>query len=122
MQRRQVMKFTLKLIAAMSSAIVLTGSILPTVSEAAQASMPLISVENITASQEDAAVKIREYLKARSSVFSVEVDKEGYTQDNIAPLMMYKAFEETGKGDEGDYLRFSVKNYKENFRANVGFT
>lgn len=112
------MKFTLKLIAAMSSAIVLTGSILPTVSEAAQASMPLISVENITASQEDAAVKIREYLKARSSVFSVEVDKEGYTQDNIAPLMMYKAFEETGKGDEGDYLRFSVKNYKCTISAN----
>ncbi len=106
------MKFTLKIIAALSSAIVLTGSILPAASQAAQASLPSFSVENVTASQEEAAVTIREYLKARSSDFSVEVDVGSYNKDNIAPSMMYKAFEETGKGDEGDYLRFSVKNYK----------
>lgn len=115
------MKFPLKILAALSSLVVLTGSMIPSVSLAAQASFPGISSENVTASRDDAAAQIRGYLKARSASFDVFVDNVTFSEDEkkaqeeaeaLSQSLIFKAFEETGNGDEGDYLRFAVKRYE----------
>ena len=115
------MKYPLKLLAALSSLVVLTGSIIPSSAFAAQSAFPDISSDNVTLSTADAAVQIRGYLKARSSEFTVAVDNVNFsgTQEErneqakeLSQSLIYNAFEETGKGDEGDYLRFAVKSYK----------
>lgn len=115
------MKFPLKLLAAISSAVLLTGAVLPLA--AAKAAFPAISDGLIAETAEDAAVIMREYLKARSSDFTVTIEKSDrintdvLTVNDIVHMMMYKAFDETGNGSEGDYLRFSVKNYKCAFKS-----
>lgn len=115
------MKFSLKILAAVSSIIVLTGSMIPTASLAASSTFPDISYsDNVNASLDEAAATVREYLKARSLEFTVFVDNIKFSSDKetakaeaetLSQSLIYKAFEETGNGDEGDYLRFSVRKY-----------
>lgn len=115
------MKYSLKILAALSSLIVLTGSIMPTSAFAARSSVPDIASENVSLPTNDAAAQIREYLKARSAEFTIFVDNVKFSGDEskakeeaetLSQSLIFKAFEETGNGDEGDYLRFAVKKYE----------
>jgi hypothetical protein len=107
------MNLSAKITAVISSLTLVFSVAAPCSSYAVQVSPPdVISSESVAASPEDAALQMREYLKSHTTEFSIETNKNGYNKDEIAPIMMYKAFEETGSGTEGDYLRFAVRSYK----------
>ncbi len=107
------MNLSAKITAVMSSLTLVFSAAAPCSSYAVQVSPPdVISSESITATAEDAALQMREYLKSHTTEFSIETDKSGYNKDEIAPKMMYKAFDETGSGTDGDYLRFAVRSYR----------
>ena len=73
------MKYSLKILAALSSLIVLTGSIMPTSAFAARSSVPDIASENVSLPANDAAAQIREYLKARSAEFTNPIRQRQFT-------------------------------------------
>ncbi|MCR4796755.1 MAG: hypothetical protein K5898_16570 [Ruminococcus sp.] len=114
------MKLPMKILAAVSSLVVLAGSMIPASASAATATFPQIVSENVSSSLDEAAAQAREYLKARSAEFTVKVDNIKFSSDKatataeaeaLSQSLIYKAFEETGNGNEGDYLRFAVKKY-----------
>lgn len=115
------MSLSTKLLAVISSFTLLLGAAVPCKSYAVELSIPEISAATVTASAEDAASLMRGYLKSHTSEFTVEIDNVSFSSDSakrkeemqaLAKSMMYKAFEETGSGTDGDYLRFAVKSYK----------
>lgn len=112
------MSLSSKILAVISSFVLLAGAAVPYSSTAAEISFPEISTEDEPVSSEAAAAKMREYLRSRTEQFTVETAKGSYTKEQIAPEMIKKAFEETGIGIEGDYLRFAVKSYKCQIKGN----
>lgn len=103
------MKFTKRLLAAVSALALISGFSLPCTASAVQTSAPVISQNTVFASADDAAMQIRQYLKNRNTDFEIEVSTSVASVETVGQLMMYKAFDETGSGTEGDYLRFAVK-------------
>lgn len=107
------MSLSSKILAVISSLALISGASMTfSTTAAAEVAFPEISALNDTLSAEEAAAQMRQYLRSRTEEFTVETEKGSYTKSQIAPEMIKKAFEETGSGIEGDYLRFAVKSYK----------
>lgn len=105
------MKFPARLAAFLSAFTLLTGFSAPSYAAAAQPLSPQLSENTVYSSTDDAAAEIRECLKNRENVFSIILDNLAYPKETVSQTMLYKAFDETGSGSEGDYLRFSVKKF-----------
>ena len=105
------MKLPIKLTALLSS-FVLAASAVPGTAAAVQISAPEVSQTYVLDSEDEAVLQIRQYLKEHIENFSVTVPNNGISRDEISYQLLYKAFDETGNGDEGDYLRFAVKGFK----------
>ena len=84
----------------------------------------LISVAD-TASLDEAAEYVRNYLKQRNSEFSVSVPyaaASGEEADKLTLDVLAQALSETDKGDEGDYIRFTMESYQYGNRVSGGRT
>ena len=103
------MKFSAKKLAVVSAFALLSAFALPATASAAQVSVPEISQSCVFSSTDDAAVQMRKYIKERTSDFEINIDASVASKETVGQLMIFKAFDETGDGSEGDYLRFSVK-------------
>ena len=111
-----------KITAVISSLTLAFSAAAPCCTYAMQASPPdVISTEVVSASKEDAALQIRNALKAHSSEIIVNIDNVNFSNDKtqrqkqmqeLSKSMLYMAFDETGSGSEGDYLRYAVRSYK----------
>ena len=103
------MKFSAKRLAVVSAFAVLSAFSLPYTAYAAQTSVPEISQSCVFSSTDDAAQQMRKYIRERTSDFEIDVSASVASKETVGQLMIYKAFDETGSGSEGDYLRFGVK-------------
>ena len=103
------MKFTKRLLAAVSALALISSFSLPCTAYAVSTSEPVLSQNIVFASADDAAVQMRKYLKNRNTDFEIEISSSVASVETVGQIMMYKAFDETGSGTEGDYLRFAVK-------------
>ena len=103
------MKFSAKKLAIVSALVVLSAFSAPCRAFAAQTSVPQISQNCVFSSTDDAAQQMRAYLKEHSSDFEIEISANVAPKETVGQIMVYKAFDETGIGSEGDYLRFAVK-------------
>ncbi|WP_024861637.1 transglutaminase domain-containing protein [Ruminococcus flavefaciens] len=103
------MKFSAKKLAIVSALVVLSAFSAPCRAFAAQTSVPQISQNCVFSSTDDAAQQMRAYLKEHSSDFEIEISANVAPKETVGQIMIYKAFDETGNGSEGDYLRFGVK-------------
>ena len=84
----------------------------------------LISVAD-AASLDEAAEYVRNYLKQRNSEFSVSVPyaaASGEEADKLTLDVLAQALSETDKGDEGDYIRFTMESYQYGNRVSGGRT
>lgn len=115
------MSLSVKILAVISSFTLLLGAAVPRSSEAVQVSRIEISADPVGSSAEEAALQMRKALKAHTSEIIINVDNVSFSSDKterqaqmqaLSQSMMYKAFDETGSGTEGDYLRFAVRSYK----------
>lgn len=104
------MKLPVK-ITALLSAFAISFSAAPCRTAAVQTSVPEISQTYVLASEDEAVLQIRQCLKEHISEFTVTVPDNGAPREEICYQLIYKAFDETGKGDEGDYLRYSVQKF-----------
>lgn len=82
-----------------------------TVSAAVPSVTAEVFQENVSADEQEAAAVIKEAIMNRTENFSVVTPKNGFTKEEIGGHLIYLACEETGKGNEGDYLRYSIKSY-----------
>ena len=105
------MKLPIKL-TALLSAFVIAASAAPSNVAAVQMSAPEISQAYVLSSEDEAVLQIRQCLKEHIDNFSVTVPDNGTSREEMSYQLLYKAFDETGNGDEGDYLRFAVKGFK----------
>lgn len=103
------MKFSAKKLAVISAFAVLSAFSMPAFSAAAQTSVPQITQTCVFSSTDDAAAQMRQYLRERTTDFEIDVNSDVAAKETVGQIMIYKAFDETGKGSEGDYLRFGVK-------------
>lgn len=105
------MKLPVK-ITALLSAFALAFTVSPYKAAAAvqvkAADMPQVCA---AASEDEAVISIRNCLKEHISEFTVTVPDSGASREETCYQLIYKAFDETGKGDEGDYLRYSVQKF-----------
>ncbi len=66
-----------------------------------------------SSSVETAVAEMRSYLSTHTTSFSVSIPRSSYSNANDAPKqMLAKAFAETSKGCEGDYIRYSLGSYE----------
>ena len=103
------MKFSVKKLAAVTAIAVLSAFSTPVTAYAAQVSVPEVSHSCVFSSTDDAAMQMRKYIKERTADFEINIDASVASKETVGQLMIFKAFDETGSGSEGDYLRFSVK-------------
>ena len=117
------MKFKAMAAAAAAALTLLSAAAAPFSAYAAVPSVPDVTLEITASSKEDAAVQMRNAIKARQPSFNVTftMDVEKADLDELSSKMMYNAFAETGVGTEGDYLRFAIKGYSCSAKSR-GFT
>lgn len=100
-----------RLAAFLSAAAIVSGGIAPPAAMAAVTSDISVSQEAVSATEDEVAAQMREYIKARQESFTVDTPQNGFANTDIGAHLIYRACEETGKGNEGDYLRYSIQRY-----------
>lgn len=103
------MRYSAKKLTIVSALAVLSAFSLPNTAYAAQPSVPQISENCVFSSTDDAARQMRQHIKERTADFEIDISVSVATKETVGQIMIYKAFDETGIGSEGDYLRFGVK-------------
>ena len=107
------MKLPVKIAALISASVLALTAFIPCASAAAQLSETETAQEYVSAdSEEDAALQLRQALREHKSDVTITMPDTGYVKEEIGFQLMYDAFAETGKGTDGDYLRFAVKGFK----------
>ena len=96
------MKFSVKKLAAVTAIAVLSAFSTPVTAYAAQVSVPEVSHSCVFSSTDDAAMQMRKYIKERTADFEINIDASVASKETVGQLMIFKAFDETGSGSEGD--------------------
>lgn len=113
-------KIHIKAASVLLAAVLSFSAVPPLQINAAQLSVPAVSMDAVTASEEEAALHIRQCLKEHVSEISVTIPDSGGSKEEASYRLLYNAFGETGNGSEGDYLRYSVKGFKCNILKSRG--
>ena len=100
-----------RLAAFLSAAAIVSGGIAPAAAMAAVTSDISVSQEAVSATEDEVAAQMRGYIKGRTATFTVDTPQNGFANTDIGAHLIYRACEETGIGDEGDYLRYSIQKY-----------
>lgn len=109
------MRFPSRLLSAAAAMVLLSGAIVQPAATAASVRYTGLQDTVSAYVDEKTAAEVRSYFRNRVTEFSImlpenlKVTKEEMPQ--LLQQLLYDAFEETGSGSEGDYLRFAVKNY-----------
>lgn len=106
------MKFKIKAAAVISALVLSLSPVSQFRADAAQLSVPDITQGYVSATEDEAVLQIRQFLKEHTEDFTVTVPDTGSSKEETSYGLMYNAFGETGSGSEGDYLRFSVRSFK----------
>lgn len=105
------MRFPSKLLSAFTAIVILSGLSASSAASAASVSDPVLHDTVSAYVYEKSSDEIRSYFKKRVNEFSIVLPDNIKITQEVEQLLLFDAFEETGAGDEGDYLRFAVKNY-----------
>ncbi|WP_295079401.1 transglutaminase domain-containing protein [Ruminococcus sp.] len=106
------MKLPFKAAALLSAAVLAFAALPPFSAAAAQLSVPEISGEYVLSSESEAIQQLRQSLKDHSESVEIVLPDNGEEPKEKSYQLLYGAFDETGKGTEGDYLRFSIQGFK----------